>query len=218
MSHKKSRKHVFGRGESGGVNLGLIITPMLDMSFQLLAFFVMTYHPPIHVGFIEGSLLPPSQVTTAKPKDKGKDVVPKDKEPPPAIDEDPEKAETRDVLLITVRTVKKGQDEGDRGNGDPNSVEIKRPEAASPMVLSGDTSLKKDRFVEGLRKDLDRELKRILNEPGNKQLKDKGKTQVKLEVDGDLKHRYWMSFYDTCKMSGFQSIYFVAPPPEVKAK
>lgn len=224
--HKKSRKHVFGRGEGGGVNLGLIITPMLDMSFQLLAFFVMTYHPPVHVGFIEGSLLPPSQLTYAKPKDKGppdKNAKPKEKKdmPPPA---DTEPIMT-DVLLVTVRTVKmdengKTQKEGDRVNGDPRAVEIKRPEKSDPLVLPlvTNTSLPRDKFVEGLRNELDKELKRILNEPGNKLLRADGKTEIKLEVDGDLKHRYWMSFYDTCKTSGFQSIHFVAPAPQPKAK
>src|SRR5271154_5716015 len=72
MAHKKSRKHVFGRGEGGGVNLGLIITPMLDMAFQLLAFFVMTYHPPAFVGFVEGSLLPPSKDVAKKIEEKKK--------------------------------------------------------------------------------------------------------------------------------------------------
>ena len=42
-----------------GVNLGLIITPMLDMSFQILAFFIMTYHPSALEGNIDGKLLPP---------------------------------------------------------------------------------------------------------------------------------------------------------------
>jgi len=46
MSHKKSRKHDFGRGAGGGANLGLIVTPMLDMAFQLLAFFVLTFQAP----------------------------------------------------------------------------------------------------------------------------------------------------------------------------
>jgi biopolymer transport protein ExbD len=42
--------------ESSGVNLGLIITPMLDMSFQILAFFIMTYHPSALEGHLAGSL------------------------------------------------------------------------------------------------------------------------------------------------------------------
>ena len=44
---------------SQGVQLGLIITPMLDMSFQILAFFIMTYNPSALEGHIPGSLVPP---------------------------------------------------------------------------------------------------------------------------------------------------------------
>jgi biopolymer transport protein ExbD len=42
-----------------GVNLGLIITPMLDMSFQILAFFIMTYHPSALEGHLAGTLASP---------------------------------------------------------------------------------------------------------------------------------------------------------------
>src|SRR3954463_3258585 len=42
-----------------GVQLSLIITPMLDMSFQILAFFIMTYHPSALEGHIAGSLAAP---------------------------------------------------------------------------------------------------------------------------------------------------------------
>ena len=41
-----------------GVNLGLIITPMLDMAFQLMAFFIMTYPPSPRESVIDGALLP----------------------------------------------------------------------------------------------------------------------------------------------------------------
>ena len=52
------RTHNKGGGAQG-INLSLIITPMLDMSFQLLAFFIMTYHPSALEGHIPGSLVPP---------------------------------------------------------------------------------------------------------------------------------------------------------------
>src|SRR5438477_1242086 len=59
MTHKRQKIH---GGGSQGVQLGLIITPMLDMSFQLLAFFIMTYHPSALEGHIPGSLVPPEYV------------------------------------------------------------------------------------------------------------------------------------------------------------
>src|SRR5262245_55976659 len=56
-----------------GVQMGLIITPMLDMSFQILSFFVMTYHPSALEGHIDGNLLPPKDVATASAKVEKKD-------------------------------------------------------------------------------------------------------------------------------------------------
>jgi biopolymer transport protein ExbD len=53
MSRKRSAQTA-----STGVQLGLIITPMLDMAFQILAFFIMTYHPSALEAHIPGSLVP----------------------------------------------------------------------------------------------------------------------------------------------------------------
>ena len=48
--------------DMGGVNLAIIVTPMLDMAFQLLAFFVMTYHPSALEGSYKISqVLPPEK-------------------------------------------------------------------------------------------------------------------------------------------------------------
>jgi biopolymer transport protein ExbD len=58
-----------------GIQLGLIITPMLDMSFQILAFFLMTYNPSALEANIPGSLVPNG---SAKAPADVKDV------PPPA--------------------------------------------------------------------------------------------------------------------------------------
>jgi biopolymer transport protein ExbD len=73
---------------------------------------------------------------------------------------------------------------------------LKRPENPTPVTVSDtDTSLE-----DGLKK-LTGELKR---EAG-------GKTNIKIEGDGDLKHMYLMQVYDACKQAGFQNISFVAP-------
>ena len=63
-----ANRHQAASGGGGGVQLGLIITPMLDMSFQILAFFIMTYHPSALEGHIPGSLAPPDNPAT-KSKD-----------------------------------------------------------------------------------------------------------------------------------------------------
>jgi biopolymer transport protein ExbD len=107
------------------------------------------------------------------------------------------------VLLVVVKAVAKGQTEGDRSEGEPSRIMLKRPENASPvLVADSDTSL-----GEGLKK-LTAELK---SEAG-------AKANIKIEADGELRHQYLMLVYDTCKQAGFQNIAFVAPPREQAAQ
>ena len=122
------------------------------------------------------------------------------------MDEEPKAA---DALLVTVKAVEKGKIEGDRADGDLRWVDVKRPEAVNPITINGNSSLPREAFVRDLAKELDRELKKLLAETGKS-------TDIKLEADNNLKHRYWMVFYDTCKLAGFQNIHFVAPEPERK--
>jgi len=178
----------------GGVNLSLIVTPMLDMSFQLLAFFIMTYHPSALEGHIDGNLLPPTLVATKGPKSND---APPDL---PAIDAEPE---LQDVLLVLVKSVAKGQTEGSRFDGEPSRIMLKRPESAQPAIVS-DTDSTLD---EGLKK-LTADLQKVLKEPGA------SKANIKIDGDGDLKHQYLMRVYDACKLAGYQNISFVAPARE----
>ena len=78
MSHKRRKIPT-----APGVQLGLIITPMLDMSFQILAFFIMTYHPSALEGHIPGSLVPPEDFAK-----KSKDNVEKPQENLLSVPED----------------------------------------------------------------------------------------------------------------------------------
>ena len=183
----RKRKHTDDTS-GGGVNLTLIITPMLDMSFQLLAFFIMTYHPSALEGHIDGKLVPPSEVAT-----RTKMPVPINELPP---DSDPDFAET---LLVKIKSVAKGQTEGNRHDGEPSRILLKDPQEERTITDSTDATLD-----EGLKK-LGNELKRMLNQPGAV------KTNIKIEGDGDLKHMYVMRVYDVCKLAGYRNISFVAP-------
>src|SRR5438132_6078945 len=84
-----------------GVNLGLIITPMLDMSFQILAFFIMTYHPSALEGHIPGSLVPPDNFAK-----KSKDNNPLPAEAPPlSIPEEDLIPEIQEAITIKVKAI-----------------------------------------------------------------------------------------------------------------
>jgi biopolymer transport protein ExbD len=77
-----------------GPEPNLPVTPMLDMAFQLLAFFVMTYHPSSFEGQMELSL-PSEAITQAKTQ--------ADVDQQAKSDKDQELQLTADVTVI-VRT------------------------------------------------------------------------------------------------------------------
>jgi biopolymer transport protein ExbD len=160
---------------------------MLDMSFQLMAFFIMTYHPSALEGHIDGNLLPPTLVAN-----KAKTPVPTPMDLP-AVDEEPQ---LQDVLLVVVKAVAKGQTEGQRFDGQPSRILLKRPENPEAVTISDSDST----LAEGLKR-LTVELKKEAGPKAN----------IKIEGDGDLKHEYLMQVYDACKRAGYQNISFVAP-------
>lgn len=178
-----------------GVQLGMIITPFLDMSFQLLAFFIMTYHPSALEGHIDGNLLPPTLLATKGPK--SAENMPSEL---PPIDEEPP---LQDVLLVVVKSADKTQNIQGRADGEPSQILLKKPESADRVTIA-DTDVT---LAQGLKK-LTAELKKVLDEPGA------SKTNIKIEADGTLKHRYLMQVYDACKIAGYQNISFVAPARE----
>src|SRR5580700_4022691 len=115
MSHKKKKS-----GSPGGVNLGLIITPMLDMSFQILAFFIMTYHPAAMEGHIPGSLVPPEDFAK-----KSKDNVPTP-DLTPSITDDLLDPSLNDAVTVVVKSVMKDdKNSGDRIEGSPSQIFIR---------------------------------------------------------------------------------------------
>src|SRR5438477_11186925 len=107
--HRKKGHHVEG---ATGVQLSLIITPMLDMSFQILAFFIMTYHPSALEGHIPGSLVPPenfakkSQDANINPNENLLSVPPEELLP-----------ELQDAITVHVKAIQKGEEVGTRVEG-----------------------------------------------------------------------------------------------------
>jgi biopolymer transport protein ExbD len=192
------RKH---QPDETGVNLGIIITPMLDMAFQLMAFFIMTYNPSALEAHIDGTLLPPTKVAT-----KGPDTTPMEMDIPP-IDTEPQ---LLDVLMVTVKAVPKGQTEGSRLEGEPSKIFLKRPESPTAdvvgEVVDGPVDDKKLTHLHRL----EAELKKIVKESGPG-------ANIKIEGDGKLKHRFTVQVYDVCKQAGFKNVAFVAPVLDKKA-
>lgn len=183
------------------MNLNGIITPMLDMAFQLLVFFIVTYHPSALEGHVDGNLLPPTKVATKGPKTEVKDELPIDTEP-----------QLTDVLMVQIKAVltaertrtKDGKEET-RDPGQPSRILLKRPESTN-FDLVADSQYT---FKEGVKR-LKNELDKFVKEPGAT------KANIKIEADGDLMHQYAMEVFDVCKLVGFQNVALVAPPDLVQ--
>lgn len=183
-------------GGISGVSLGLIITPMLDMSFQILSFFIMTYHPSALEGHINGKLVPPSKTavhskTNNQPTEEM--LLP---------DSDPD---LEDTLEVKVKAVKKGETERSRVDGQPTQIYVKRKEDTDLGAPVADS----DEDLDASLRKLTAKLKAILAGGATK-------GSIRLDCDADMKHMYVMRIYDACKGSGFQNVSFVAPLPSRK--
>jgi len=70
---KRRRRH---KGErQPEVNLASVVVPMLDMSFQILFFFVVTFNPPTNEGQFPFAMTAPGGSNSVPPLDAGDDVT-----------------------------------------------------------------------------------------------------------------------------------------------
>lgn len=192
---------------AAGVQLSLIITPMLDMSFQILAFFIMTYHPAALEGHIPGSLVPPDNFAK-----KSKDNNPLPAEAPPlSIPEEDLLPELQQAITVKV----KANTAKDSLEGTPSQLFINNGlEGENRLISDVDTEWKRDSKSQASRTALERlgdELKGMLKKGTT------NKANLKIAADGDLRQQYVMDVYNTAKEAGFVNIHFV-PPPVLNAK
>jgi biopolymer transport protein ExbD len=208
----KHRRH----GDPEGVNLALVITPFLDMSFQLLAFFIMVYHPSALEAHIDGKLLPPLKISRSGPSaaDPKMEKEKKDKEPEKKdevpIDKEPD---AKEIVRVIIRAVPPGQKEGTKGEGEISRLQMRLPgQAEMESLTDAETSLSV-----GLQR-LHKKLVSLLKGPGGDKL------SLTIDTDPNLKYGYFIQVQDTCKSAKvsredgrgvieFQNIGFAAPIP-----
>jgi biopolymer transport protein ExbD len=195
---------------SEGVNLGIIITPMLDMAFQILAFFIMTFHPAALEGHIDGKLLPPVKEI----KIAGGPGSPDNKKTSVKIDEDVLN-KLNDTLEIVVKSVRKGQQEDALQEGEPTRIELRLPEDGGKepnddrKFIIDRTAVRTDEqgqrvligFEDALKK-LAAKLEEVQKKSGDVP------GMIRLDADPDLRHGYLVRVYDVCRGAGFRGIGF----------
>jgi biopolymer transport protein ExbD len=198
------------------VNLGIIITPMLDMSFQLMAFFVMIYQPPAFEGHIDGKLLPPEKliVKGAPPKTKPDEPLQSAADLDPAV---------KDAVLVVIKAYDPVREAGKNPDareaakktqdGMPLEILVKTPESPDTRQVASEG----DSVEKGWEKMLT-ELKAIRQTliPVGQDKKEAVKTIVKLMLDGNLRHKYVVKAWDVCKAAGFDTVGFI-PPADMPA-
>jgi biopolymer transport protein ExbD len=132
----------------------LPITPMLDMAFQLLAFFIFTYHPSDLEGQMEMNLPDKAEPKAETPPE---NIVPSDPDQEPKIEAD---------ITIMLRTQHDGRLDGDISQiiirEGPDETAVDTPEALLKVLtkkreglsnkegvkLQGDGRIKWSKIVE----------------------------------------------------------------------
>jgi len=211
MSKKRSLS-----GESLGVNLSLIITPMLDMAFQLMAFFIMTFQPLSEEKNITGRLLPPvKEEQKKKEKEKkqllqGKNKLDPDNLPDLKKKEDEKKKEEedkepdakedpipKDIIRVIVESKTPNETDPRKISGDPGRILLKVPESIQPEVIAD--------LGESFETALSRMSKTLKARP------DRDNAKLQIEVHPDLRYQFFIQLQDACREAKYKEMGFPKP-------
>jgi biopolymer transport protein ExbD len=171
--------------DSVDVDINKVITPMLDMAFQIFAFFIVIYHPSQLEGQMLLNLPDAAQAKAAKPEDAK-----------------PDQSMTGELELpaeITVRARTKRPD----GSQDGSITQISVLERLGTKdVIKQDQGSKDVPNLDALR----HYLQSIRGGLSNQQ-------DIKIEAESGLRYEYVMQIMDMCTRAGFKNVGF-APPPD----
>jgi biopolymer transport protein ExbD len=157
------------------IEIVLPITPMLDMAFQLLTFFIFTYNPSGLEGVMDLSL----------PSDLEKQATKKEEvDPNKKTDADPE-PEFQTDLIVTARAILSGNRTGQISELTARKVDDAK--GTSWTIEDKDTQLTALREY----------LKKNKETAGSKD-------GIKVQGDGKLKVSALMNLMDVCKAMGFK--------------
>jgi biopolymer transport protein ExbD len=173
--------------EGGYVEVPLPITPMLDMAFQLLFFFIMTFNPADLEVRMKLSL-PVEEVKQAHDqkdvKSKGTDVD------PPEFPSD---------LTITIRSMQDGPHAGTISALFVRDIQGKE----EPILVRRPDHLKK-----GMEPDLLDALRAYLKDRRDKV---EHKDAIKAQGDSKLKVASFIKVMDACRQAGFKNVSPMVP-------
>jgi biopolymer transport protein ExbD len=162
----------------------LPITPMLDMTFQLLFFFIISFNPADLEGSVDMAL--PSEPDKAAEK---QEDVKKDSQ------SDPEEIKFESDLTVQVRTQLDG-----RNDGDISAIFVRDITGKEDLIQPDNTNRPRNPLLAGLKKYLIEKRENLTNQDS-----------IKLQGDGKLKVGNIIRVMDACREAGFTNISFVPP-------
>jgi biopolymer transport protein ExbD len=167
------------------------ITPMLDMTFQLLFFFILNYHPSALEGQMELAL--PTQKPT---------LATNDVKPLQTADNPNEEDEPKEPPEVTV-IVKAFQGVDSDKQGHISEITVRTKDTPSPTPISEENATEQ-RLLE-LLKD---HLAKLRDGPGLG-----NKDDVLMQADRKLRWQFVVKVRDACQKAGFTNAHF-SPPPD----
>jgi biopolymer transport protein ExbD len=180
---------------------------MLDMAFQLLAFFIIMYRPSALEGQIALSLPAAGEAKAATEMDVDPNTLSDTDVEPPAD------------LTVVVKT----RQGADKGVGSPSSFMVESLQGSStPMKDLKELSEYLQRDMGRLKGERDDEIHQLqarakegaLKADERKRLRQLETFPIKLNCDSQLRYEFVAEVMDACSRAGFNSVAF-APPPDL---
>jgi biopolymer transport protein ExbD len=173
--------HALQKQRNKPTSVEMAITPMLDMTFQLLFFFILNYHPPTNEGEINYNLPPPDAT-----------------QGPAAEKPDPSSAEQDDLELKSQVTVLVRTQHDGINDGVISEIRVQEGTSGDTPIAasSGQPSVLLDELVTYLKK----------IRPGLVNQED-----LFIQGDSRLKWSGMVSVMDACRKAGFSNVGFKAP-------
>jgi biopolymer transport protein ExbD len=167
------------------IEIILPVASFLDMAFQILAFFIFTYHPNSLEGQMEMAL-PAGGEARAQTQEQADPTKPPEKD-----------ADLKTEITVVISTPKNNED-GLRG--EISSLSVEGLEGVAVTIYGRSADVKADN-----------DLSRLTNSLRGMQKGLTNKDSIKIRADSALKYGFVVKVMDACNKAGYRNIGFAAP-------
>jgi biopolymer transport protein ExbD len=176
----------YKRKPDENIEIVLPVASFLDMAFQILAFFIFTYHPNSLEGQMEMAL-PAGGEARAQTQEQADPTKPPEKD-----------VDLKTEVTVTVTTPKNNES---GLKGEISQVLVEGAEGVPTAIYQKSEEVKNDSDLNLLINTLKRMQKGLSN-----------KDSIKIRADSGVKYLFVVKVMDACYKAGFKNIGFAAPP------